>query len=522
MRLVPLTLLIALHPLLCFRVLSSEVSTKDGKPNVILILADDLGAKELSCYGNQKHQTPNLDRMAAEGVRFETFYAMPLCTPTRVCLMTGQYGFHNGFLGMSNPAFKPLKDDPKTEIGNHFTHADLMKSAGYKTAQAGKWQLSGVIPALVHDAGFDEYRMWAYEHNLPPGITHDGKEKGDKNSRYWHPSIVQNGEYFPTMPEDYGPDLFNDFVIDFARRHKGESFFIYYTAVQTHNPHLETPDPANSGKRWPAGFKSNLEYLDHLMGKLFAALKSEGLDENTLVIFVGDNGTGGDGKGTVTELGARTPCIIRGPGVQRGVVTRALADLTDIMPTLADFAGATLPKDVPFDGHSLAPVLRGEKETHRDWIYSHLDDGRVLRDKRWLLELGKGGKGEKFFDCGESRDGSHYKDVTNSSDPEVKAARERFASILATMPEPKPHEGMGGKADKKAMKKADEAPPALMKDKNDRFAFRDQNGDGRIDHDEFLKTASGKDPSANEARFKMFDTDKDGGITKEEFLKERK
>jgi arylsulfatase A-like enzyme len=108
---------------------------------------------------------------------------MPLCTPTRVCLMTGQYGYHNGFLGMSNPAFTPLKDDPKEQIGNHFTHADLMKSVGYKTAQVGKWQLSGVIPTLVRDAGFDEYRMWAYEHNLPPGITREGKEKGDKNSR---------------------------------------------------------------------------------------------------------------------------------------------------------------------------------------------------------------------------------------------------------------------------------------------------------------------------------------------------
>lgn len=146
------------------------------------------------------------------------------------------------------------------------------------------------------------------------------------------------------------------------------------------------------------------------MGKLFASLKAEGLDENTLVIFIGDNGTGGSGKGTVTELGARVPCIIRGPGVKRGVVSRAVADLTDIMPTLAEFSGAELPKDRPFDGHSLGPVLRGEKEKHRDWIYSHLDDGRVLRDVRWLLEINKGGKGEKFFDCGESRDGNITKE----------------------------------------------------------------------------------------------------------------
>ncbi|MCC6509175.1 MAG: sulfatase-like hydrolase/transferase, partial [Pirellulaceae bacterium] len=258
------------------------------RPNVILILADDLGAKELSCYGSQKHKTPNLDRMASEGVRFETFYAMPLCTPTRVAMMTGQYGFHNGFLGMANPAFKPLPGNPQADIGQHFTHADLMKSRGYATAQVGKWQLSGKLPTLVRDAGFDEYCMWAYDHNLPEGIKHPAHENGGNTCRFWHPSIVQNGQYRPTKPDDYGPDLFNQFVIDFARRHKEQPFFVYYTSILTHGPHLETPDPQHPGQRWPAGFKSNLEYLDYLMGKLFSGLKAEGLAENTLVLFIGD------------------------------------------------------------------------------------------------------------------------------------------------------------------------------------------------------------------------------------------
>ncbi|MCL4439878.1 MAG: sulfatase-like hydrolase/transferase [Firmicutes bacterium] len=409
------------------------------KPNIILILDDDLGAKELSCYGSTRHQTPNLDRMASTGMRFETFYAMPLCTPTRVALMTGQYGFHNGFLGMLNPAFRPAPGSSQDEIGKHFTFADLLKSRGYATALSGKWQLSGKLPTLIHDAGFDEYRMWAYAGNLPNGIQPPAYEKNGKTpSRYWHPCIVENGKYLPTKPDDFGPDLFNDFVIDFAHRHKDKPFFIYYTSVLTHEPRVETPDPAKPGARWPAGLKSNLEYMDYLMGKLFASLKADGLDENTLVIFLGDNGTGGEGKGRVTELGARVPCIVRGPGVKRGIVSRAIGDITDIMPTLAEFSGAKLPKDQPFDGHSLGPVLRGEKEKHRDWIYSHLDDGRVLRDQRWLLEISPNGKGEKFFDCGQSRDGTGYKDVTGSTDPEVKAARERFAAILASMPEPKP------------------------------------------------------------------------------------
>lgn len=408
-------------------------------PNVILILADDLGAQELGCYGHPDHKTPNLDRLAAQGTRLETFYATPLCTPTRVALMTGQYGFHNGFLGMQNPAFRPPPDAPDAEIGNHVTHADLLKAAGYATALAGKWQLSGRLPTLIHDAGFDEYRMWAYANNLPPGVHHPGREGGgNKTSRYWHPSIVENGRYLPTTPDDYGPDLFNEFVIDFARRKSAQPFFISYTSPLTHGPHVETPDPARPGARLRGGFRSNLEYLDVLMGRLLDALEESQLDRNTFVIFIGDNGTAGAGKGTLTEAGVRVPCIVRGPGVKSGVVSGALADLTDILPTLADAAGVTLPEAVPFDGRSLLPLLRGDTPSHRDWIYSYLDDGRILRDSRWLLEIDRGGRGERFFDCGTSRDGSGYREVDPAHDPEAAAARNRFAAILAGMPGPTP------------------------------------------------------------------------------------
>jgi arylsulfatase A len=491
-------------------IITSSLHAAEKPPNVILILADDLGAKELTCYGSTKHRTPNLDRMAAEGTRFETFYAMPLCTPTRVCLMTGQYGFHNGFLGMQDPTFKPKADSPKADIANHFTHADLMKSKGYATAQAGKWQLSGKLPTLVRDTGFDDYLMWAYDHNLPAGVKHPGRENGAKASRFWHPSLIRNGEYLPTTPDDYGPDMLNEFVLDFARRNKTNPFFVYYTSVLTHGPHLETPNPSLPGQRWPAGFKSNLEYLDHLMGELLDGLKAEGLDENTYVIFIGDNGTGSDGKGTLTELGARVPSIIRGPGVQRGFVSRAVADLTDIMPTLADISGAELPKDVPFDGHSLVPVLRGEKEKHRDWIYSHLDDGRVLRDSRWLLEIDKAGKGERFFDCGDSRDGSGYKDVTTSTDPEIIAARQHFAEILAAMPELKPNDNANTRPAAKASK---------AKSGSSRFTTRDQNNDGSIDHTEFVATATTKNKDSIETRFRKMDANSDGRIAEDEFDK---
>lgn len=424
---------------------SGQEGSRSSRPNVILILADDLGASELGCYGSREHQTPNLDRLAREGLRLDTFYATPLCTPTRVCLMTGQYGFRNGYLGMGKEEFKPVPDAPQRDIANHFTIGKLMKSAGYATALAGKWQLPGEIPTLIHDCGFDDYRMWAYKHNLPAGVEHTGlwedPDRKTKPERYWHPCIVENGKYLPTKPDDYGPDLFLSFMLDFARRHKDEPFFIYHTSVLTHAPHEETPDPQHPGKRWPRGFKSNLEYLDHLMGRLRTSLEEMNLTRNTIVIFVGDNGTGGRGKGTVSERGTRVPFIAWGPEWvrPRRDAVGALGDLTDILPTLADLARTSLPSDKVFDGRSMVPLLRGETSRHRDWIYSFLDDGRLLRDDRWLLMLPPNGGRETLFDCGSSRDGSGYKEIMDAgATPEAKAARERFARILAGIPEPRP------------------------------------------------------------------------------------
>ena len=159
------------------------------------------------------------------------------------------------------------------------------------------------------------------------------------------------------------------------------------------------------------------------MGKLLSALKADGLASNTYIFFIGDNGTAGDGKATPTELGARVPGIVWGADVKRGVVSRAVADHKDILPTLAEISGATLPKDRVFDGKSFAPLLRGTQPRHRDWIYSHLDDGRALHNERWLLEIPFGNRGGKLFDCGTSRDGTGYRDVTGSNELEAKAAR---------------------------------------------------------------------------------------------------
>ena len=179
------------------------------------------------------------------------------------------------------------------------------------------------------------------------------------------------------------------------------------------------------------------------MGQLLDAIDSAGLAENTVFIFVGDNGTAGSGKGTVTELGVRVPLMIRWPGaIKPGVVSRELVSVADIFPTLAELAGAKLPADHVIDGKSLVPTLRGEGKKHREWVFSYLGPGRIIRDERWLLEVPGQGRPERLYDCGDSRTATGYHDVSDSTAAEAVAARQRFAAILKDLPGPEGHAGL--------------------------------------------------------------------------------
>ena len=398
--------------------------------NFVVILADDLGAPELGCYGNADHATPNLDRLASEGMRFETAWATPLCTPTRVMLMTGQFASRTGWYNLIGRQYSPRPGTPLYDLNARTTFADVLKSRGYATALAGKWQLPGEGDNLVTGCGFDEYLIWAYKDNLPPGTNYTGgwqNEKAQTTSRYWHPSLMSNGKYIPTKPQDYGPDKFRDFIIDFTRRHKDKPFVAYWSMVLTHSPHDPTPDPAHPGQKTPGGLKSSVEYMDYNVGRLLGALDKQGLRENTLVLFTGDNGTEGAGKSKKTEMGVRVPLIVRGPGlVPPGTVSRELASLADVLPTLAELAGAAVPADHPLDGKSLVPTLRDPAVMHREVVFSYLQDQELARDARWLLE----GNGE-LYDCGENRAGTGYRHVPKSSDdPEAAAARRRLQAAL--------------------------------------------------------------------------------------------
>ncbi len=398
-------------------VMMPVLASDDDRPNIVLLLCDDIGAHELGVYGHPDHQTPHLDRLATEGVYFETGYATPICHPTRFQIMTGQYGHHNGVYQFpGRPGGPEIGNQGADDIASHLTIGKIFQAAGYATAQCGKWQLSGKHPTLIVENGFDEYCMWAYRHNLPDGVEHDGLWENAANTttaRYWHPSIVKNGQKLPTTINDYGPDIFSDFAIDFARGHRDQPFFIYYPMALVHAPYWPTPDdhPApeakarNAKKHW----KSNVEYADKVVGKIIAALEEMGERENTLFLFVGDNGTGGHGKGQVTEMGCRVPFIVNGPKLVKPIgKCRELVDISDILPTCCDIAGVKLPDSPVIDGVSFRKYLEGDLTPQREWIYQYLGGGRVVRTKRWLLEKNTMRDFGRLIDCGDSRDGVGY------------------------------------------------------------------------------------------------------------------
>ena len=401
---------------------------KDGTtarpPNFVVIMADDLGAGELGCYGNTLNRTPRLDRLANTGFRFRTCWSTPLCSPTRVEILTGRYGFRTGwynFLGrVTTPMHHLDPDEP--------TFADMLKARGYATALAGKWQLGTVVrqPTMIFDSGFDAYCTWAWI-ALPKNSDFPGKAR----QRYWHPAVITDGEHMPTTPDQYGPDVYCDWLIDFMRKHRSEPFLAYYPMCLTHKPWDPTPVAGSPGKKTDPGLKPNVEYMDHLVGRIVDALDELGLRDRTVILFSGDNGTAGAGKGKTTELGVRVPMIVNCPGLVKSAVSDELVDLSDVLPTLAELSGASLPRGVTIDGRSFAPLLRGEKGSPREWIFSYLAYERMLRDKRWLLE-----GDDKFYDCGNRRDGKSYRDVTDSEAPEVVAARKRFREILTHLPAP--------------------------------------------------------------------------------------
>ena len=345
-----------------FFLLKTAHAADARKPNIVLILADDLGYETLGANGGTSYKTPVLDQIAAGGARFTHCFAQPLCTPTRVQLMTGRSNVRN-YINFGNM-------DPQA-----VTFGNLFQNAGYATCMAGKWQLGHGL-ALPKKFGFDEYCLWQHTRRSP---------------RYTNPGLEINGVQKNFTNGEYGPDIVNDYALDFITRNKSKPFFLYYPMMLTHDPYQPTPDskdwdPKAVGEgvnQAPAHFGDMVAYMDKLIGKLLAKLDEQGLRENTLVLFLGDNGTGRGTrsmmggrvvigrKGSTVDAGMHVPMIANWPGrIAKGSVCSDLVDTTDFLPTICEASSVKIPEPEKLDGRSFLPQLLGEKGRPRDWIYS--------------------------------------------------------------------------------------------------------------------------------------------------------
>lgn len=352
-------------------------------PNIVLIMADDMGYECLSANGGSPYQTPRLDALAAEGIRFAHCHSQPICTPSRVQIMTGIYNNRNYLrFGLLDPA------------AHTFGHA--LKAAGYATGIAGKWQLSGGMEAPPH-FGFDRFCLWQLDR---------------RPRRYANPGFEIDGKRVDFADGQYGPDIASDYLCAFIEKNKDRRFFAYYPMIPPHFPFEPTPDSpdydrgltAKEGLGKAKYFQGMVEYTDKIVGKIVDKLEALGIRENTLVLFTGDNGThpkitsqldGRDypgGKGSTRDSGTHVPLIASWPAAApKGIVSEALVDFSDFFPTLAEIAGAKVPGGI--DGVSFAPVLRGENPAAgREAIYCwyHRDGVRDkasqhARDRRFKL-----------------------------------------------------------------------------------------------------------------------------------------
>ena len=362
-------------------------------PNIVLIMADDVGCETLGCYGGQSYKTPHIDRLAKTGLKFTHCYAMPVCHPTRTCLLSGRYPRHQG-----NPRWGTF---PRVDEAQ--TLAKALQSAGYRTSISGKWQLTLLLkdPQQPHRMGFDDYCLFGW---------HEGP-------RYHQPMIHQNGALRTDVSDRYGPSVYVDHMVDFMKRNKDRPFFAFYSMALCHDvtDDLKQPVPYARNKDHYDTFAEMMAQMDIHVGRVTTAIRRLGLEKNTLVLFTTDNGTAkrslhqaidgkfirrpvssriGDklvpgGKGNLSDDGTHVPLLASWPGqISPGTTTDHLVDMSDFLPTFRELAGKTLSaRDrVKIDGQSFAGVLVGRGGRGRRWAYAERGNRRFfVRTQSWKL-----------------------------------------------------------------------------------------------------------------------------------------
>ncbi len=363
--------------------------TKDKYPqNFILILMDDMGYGDLSCYGNTSYTTPNIDRMAQEGVKFTDFYACaPVCTPTRASILTGCYPLRVGLP-------RVLGNNAKTGINpDELTLAELLKSAGYKTACYGKWHLGHLPPFLPTHHGFDEYYGLPYSNDMGP-------EEDDPEAPPL--PLIEGDKIIETNPDQSKlTSAYTERAVDFIKQNKDYPFFLYLPHTMVHVPlHVSERFRGKSG----AGLYGDvMQEIDWSVGEILNTLKETGLCENTLVIFTSDNGpwliygnhAGSavplcEGKTTTFEGGMRVPCIAWSPEfIPSGKVCNQISATFDFYPTFASLANADYFNKVIRDGKNIWNLLKNpESESpHKFFLYYFHQELQAIRKGNWKLHL---------------------------------------------------------------------------------------------------------------------------------------
>jgi arylsulfatase A-like enzyme len=393
---------------------SNNTSSKKSKPNIIYILADDLGIGDVSAYGSDSNHTPIIDQLAKTGMRFNHAYTAPLCGPSRALILTGRYAFRTG--AVNQDMCGNIKPSEEVMIPT------VLKSAGYVTSMTGKW---GQLPLNPSDFGFDDYIRfkgsgvyWSKEKSKAEIYTENGIDK--------------------ELGKNYMPDLMHTHMVNWLSENKNKPFFLYYSLVQVHGLIQPTPE----SKPGSDLYADNIAYMDKLVGKLLKTLDSLHLRENTLIVFMGDNGSAGQyakrgtiggkplsgKKGEMLECGGLVPAIFNWPGmIKKDQVTNTLIDASDLLPTFAAVAGATLPTKNVIDGQSFLPQLLGTKGKPRDWIFCELGNKWFVREGKWKLN-----REDELFDMSNSP--FEEKLVSNySNNKEATEAHNRLKGVLANL-----------------------------------------------------------------------------------------
>jgi arylsulfatase A-like enzyme len=420
------------------------------RPNILFILADDLGYGNLGCYGGKEIATPNIDRIAAEGTRFTQAYAgATVCAPSRCCLMTGYHTGHSRTRGNKYPDL-PLRPAD-------LTVTEILKNSGYRTGLFGKWSL-GQLGSSGYPTrkGFDEWFGFfsqTHAHNFYPEHLLDGET-----------AYLCRGN-FGAMKTEYAHDLFNERALKFIEKKDQRPFFLKlaYTIPHANNElgrdtgnGMEVPDTGPyTGKDWPApekGFAAMVTHMDRGIGQILQTLKRSGQDENTIIFFSSDNGPHREGghnpdffddngplrgiKRDLYEGGIRVPMIVRGPGrIPAGRVSHQVWAFWDFLPTAAELAGAQPPAGI--DGISMVPALTGKgTQRQHDYLYWEFHERgfqQAIRMGDWKAVRPKPGSRLELYDL--KADIGETKDVAAANLSVIQQMEALFAKARTESPD---------------------------------------------------------------------------------------